>query len=107
VEFSGFEITRDEVIPCQRYLQAIIDFPTPKDITDVRSWFGLINQVSYAFSMAERMLPFRDFLKPDTAFQWNEHLQTLFEESKAQIVKEIEEGVHIFDPDRPTYLTTD
>lgn len=107
VEFGGFEITRDEVRPCQRYLQAIIDFPTPKDITDVRSWFGLVNQVSYAFSMAERMLPFRDLLKPGTAFQWNEHLQTLFEESKAQIVREIEEGVRIFDPDRPTCLTTD
>jgi hypothetical protein len=54
VEFAGVEITRDEVRPCQRYLQAIIDFPTPKDITDMRSWFGLVNQVSYAFSMAQR-----------------------------------------------------
>jgi len=107
VEFAGFEITLNDVRPCRRYLQAIMNFPTPKDITDVRSWFGLVNQVSYAFSMAERMLPFRDLLKPDTPFQWNEHLQTLFEESKAQIVKVIEEGVYIFDPDRTTCLATD
>jgi hypothetical protein len=41
VEFAGFEITRDEVRPCRRYLQAIIDFPTPKDITDVRHGLAL------------------------------------------------------------------
>nr|XP_054762087.1 latent-transforming growth factor beta-binding protein 3-like [Lytechinus pictus] len=54
VEFAGFEITTDSVRPCQKYLQAILDFPAPSNITDVRSWFGLVNQVSYAFSMRNR-----------------------------------------------------
>ena len=45
VEFAGFEITMDTVRPCKRYLDVIRDFPTPTSITDVRSWFGLINQV--------------------------------------------------------------
>ena len=46
VEFAGFEITCDTIRPCQRYLRAITEFPTPRNITDVRSWFGLLNQVS-------------------------------------------------------------
>ncbi|XP_063960192.1 uncharacterized protein LOC135155220 [Lytechinus pictus] len=29
VEFAGFEITPDSVRPCEKYLQAILDFPTP------------------------------------------------------------------------------
>ena len=37
VEFAGFEITPDNVGPCKKYLQTILDFPTPKNITDVRS----------------------------------------------------------------------
>jgi hypothetical protein len=53
VEFAGFEITKDSVRPCQKFLQSIRDFPSPRNITDVRSWFGLINQASYAFSMAK------------------------------------------------------
>ena len=53
VEFAGFEISPNDVCPCPRYMHAIIDFPTPKDLIDVQSWFGLINQVSYTFSMAE------------------------------------------------------
>ena len=49
VESAGFQIT-DSITPC--YMQAILDFPRPKNITDICSWFGLLNQVSYAFSMA-------------------------------------------------------
>ena len=107
VEFAGFEITNDYVRPCSRYIQAIRDFPKPVNLTDVRSWFGLINQVSYAFSMAERMLPFRQLLQPGTPFHWNEELDALFEQSKDIIIKEIEEGVRIFDKSKPTCLATD
>lgn len=35
----------DSVWPCKRYLEAITDFPAPNNITDMCSWFGLINQV--------------------------------------------------------------
>ena len=97
VEFAGFEITNDTVRPCRKYLNAIRDFPTPANITDVRSWFGLINQVSYAFAATERMLPFRQLLKPGAPFVWDNDLNNLFEESKSVIIDEIEEGVRIFD----------
>ena len=107
VEFAGFEITPDSVRPCKKFLQAIMDFPTPRNITDIRSWFGLINQVSYTFSMTDRLLPFRDFLKPGNPFYWNDHLSELLEESKRVIISEIEEGVRIFDKTKPTCLATD
>ena len=45
-EFQGFEITPDSVHPASTYLQAIQDFPQPTDITGIRSWFGLVNQVA-------------------------------------------------------------
>ena len=107
VEFAGFEITPNSVRPCQKYLKAIVDFPTPKNITDVRSWFCLINQVSYAFSMTDRMLPFRELLKPGTPFRWDHLLEEAFQESKSVIVSEIEQGVRIFDPSKSTCLATD
>ena len=58
-----------------------MEFPRPKNITDVRSWFGLVNQVAYAFSMTEQMHPFRELLKPATPFYWDDNLNKLFEES--------------------------
>ena len=103
VEFAGFKITMDTVRPCKRYLNAIRDFPTPTSITDVRSWFGLINQVSFAFAATDRMLPFRALLKPGTPFTWNNELDQIFQESKS-FVSEIQEGVRIFDKTKPTCL---
>ena len=32
VEFAGFAITLDSIRPCKKFLQAIQDFPTPKNI---------------------------------------------------------------------------
>ena len=87
--------------------EAIRDFPTPRNITDICSWFGFVNQVSYAFSMAERMLPFRELLKPGNTSTWNESLEGPFQASKGVITKEIDTGVQIFDKTKPTCLTTD
>lgn len=107
VDFAGFTITMTDVRPCSRYLEAIHDFPQPRNITDVRSWFGLVNQVSYAFSMAERMQPFRRLLQNGVRFEWTPELEAAFRESKDVIVHEIERGVRIFDKARPTCLATD
>ena len=107
VQFAGFDISPNTVKPCSRMFEAISNFPTPKNITDVRSWFGLINQVSYAFAAAEFMLPFRNLLKPGQTFQWNEHLDQIFKDTKSVIIEEIRKGIEIFDKKRPTCLATD
>ena len=107
VEFTGFEITPNSVRPCKKYLDAIHNFPTPANTTDIRSWFGLVNQVSYAFLTADRMLPFRELLKPGTPFHWDDTLDKIFKESKEVIIREIEEGVRMFDKFKPTCLATD
>ena len=69
VEFAGFELSLTDVRPCRKFLQAILDFPTPVNITGIRSWFGLVNQVSYAFSMTKRMEPFSQYLRPNIQFR--------------------------------------
>lgn len=72
-----------------------------KNITDIRSLFGLINQVLYTFSMTKSMQPFQKLLKQNTTFQWDDTLQELFEKSKVHILQEIEKGVRIFDKTKP------
>ena len=107
VDFAGFTITMTDVRPCSRYLEAIRDFPQPRNITDVRSWSGLVNQVAYAFSVAERMHPFRKLLKNRERFTRSPELEDIFCDSKDVIVQEIERGVRIFDKTKPTCIATD
>ena len=50
VDFLGFRITPNGMKPHPDFLRTIQENPTPKNITDMRSWFVLIGQVSYAFA---------------------------------------------------------
>ena len=81
VDLAGFTITMDSVRPCSKYLQAIQDFHTPRNITDIFSWFGLVNNVSYTYIMALRMQPYRQLLKPGTTITWSRELDEIFKES--------------------------
>ena len=108
VEFAGFELTTDGYRPPKKVLETIKNFPTPKSITDVRSWFGAVNQVSYAFSQSQTMAPFRDLLSTkNKKFFWDETLDKVFAESKVKIVNQIKDGVKSFEMGRPTCIATD
>ena len=39
-DFAGFRISESVVEPLPKYLNAIKNFPTPKNIKDIRSWFA-------------------------------------------------------------------
>ena len=107
VEYAGFLVGTDSIQPTEKYIQNILDFPTPKNISDVRSWFGLVNQVAYAFSKGTIMAPFRNLLKPDNKFEWTADMNKSFEDSKVEIVRLVKDGVKMFDPKLVTCLSTD
>lgn len=106
IEFARFEITMDSYKPLQKIIKAITDFPTTKNITDPRSWFGLVNQLSYAFAQAAIMAPFRELLTKKTFF-WDETMGKIFIKSKENIVQLVRDGVKAFVPSHPTCLATD
>ena len=60
-DFAGFHITEDSIEPLPKYLDAIRSFPTPKSTKDIRSWFGLVNQVSNYAQLRDFMEIFRPF----------------------------------------------
>ena len=96
IEFASFTITPDGYKPSVKLMDAIRNFPSPTNITGIRSWFGLINQTSYAFASAPRMAPFRDLLKRNGKFYWDDTLELLFQESKNEIIRCLQEDVKTF-----------
>ena len=107
VEYAGFLVGMESIQPTPKYLENILNFPTPQNIADVRSWFGLINQVAFAFSKGRVMAPFRDLLRPARKFDWTPDMDRAFNESKREIVRKVRSGVQMFDPDLVTCLSTD
>ena len=107
VDFAGFRIGEESIEPLPKYIDAIRSFPTPQNITDIRSWFGLVNQVSSYAQLRDIMAPFRPFLSPRNKFRWDSELNEAFVKSKETIVEAIREGVRIFDMGKPTCLRPD
>ena len=107
VTFAGLKLTPEGICPSDKVVSAIRDFPAPKDITGARSWFGLVNQIAWAYAISPIMQPFRDLVKPNTTFLWDETLEKIFAESKMKLVQSCVEGIRAFDPKRNTCLQTD
>ena len=87
--------------------ESIINFPAPKNITQPRAFFGLVEQVSFALSKCEDMRHFINLLSPKAQFVWTEELEREFVLAKASIVPKIEKGVTMFEVDRVTALVCD
>ena len=107
IDFLGFKVGADGIKPSDEFLEAIRDFPTPKDLTGIRSWFGLVEQCSYAFSKTNVMEPFRHLLKSKDKFNWSQELQEAFDKSKVVIIDQIHQGIKTFDPKKVTCLASD
>ena len=107
VDFSGFKVTLDSLKPTLKMTKAIQEFPTPTSIKGIRSWFGIVNQVAYAFAQSKIMAPFRELLQKNKKFYWDSTLEGLFSKSKQDIISKIEEGVKMFELDKDTCLATD
>ena len=107
VEFAGFDVTLDAIKPCLKMTKAISEFPVPTTLKQLRGWFGIVNQVAYAFAQSKVMHPFRELLQKNHKFYWDNTLNDLFAKSKADILCRVEDGVKMFDLLRKTCLATD
>ena len=107
VDFAEFRVSDSTIEPLPKYLDAIRDFPSPTSTTDIRSWFGLVNQEANCAQLCDNMEPFKPFLRPRCKLSWSPQLQRTFQLSKDAIIHTIPEGVEIFDMHKCTCLRPD
>ena len=88
-------------------LQVILNFLILRTHTDTRSWFGLLNQVAWVYSLGPIMLLFCDLIKQDAHFAWNQSLEAAFQHSKQIIVDLVRKGIATFEKDHVTSLAPD
>ena len=107
VNFAGFRMSETTIEPLPKYIDTIKDFPTSVSTTDIRSWFGLVNQVTNYSQLRGTMVPFKPFLSPRHKFFWDDELNRAFIISKQVIIDAIRHGVEIFDMQKRTCLCPD
>ncbi|XP_067945085.1 uncharacterized protein [Watersipora subatra] len=105
VQFLGYVIDQFGIHTGPR-VQGILEFPTPANVTGVRSFLGLANQYArFSPQLADVTKPLRDLLRKDVDWMWGYGQQEAF-----QKVKEIFANPPVlatYDPTRETIITTD
>ena len=87
-------------------VRAITEFPKPANITDVRSFMGLVNQLGdFSPHIAETAEPLRALMSPRRAFTWTPDHDVAFERVKKALSRP--PVLAHFDPSLKVVLQTD
>ena len=106
VKFAGYLVTSDGIKPDPDKLKAIREFPRPKDLTALRSFLGLANQLTnFLPDFVQNTSKMRQLLKKNTAWLWTQEIDDEFEKVKLLLTSDA--VVKPFDPSLKTQLLTD
>ncbi|XP_065190896.1 uncharacterized protein K02A2.6-like [Sycon ciliatum] len=106
VQFCGFVINADGYAVDGSKTSAIRQFEVPCNRTDLRSFFGLVNQCSdFTPRIAELSEPLRPLLKTSNEFAWDQQHTIAFQAVKAILTES--PVLAFFQPGKPLRLETD
>ncbi|XP_076068309.1 uncharacterized protein LOC143040770 isoform X3 [Oratosquilla oratoria] len=106
VDFCGFTLSVAGIAADQDKVIAIRDFPTPANLTDLRSFMGLVNQLAeFTPEISAAAQPLRPLMSPKRQFLWTPDHDEAFRRVKAALIDP--PVLASFDPTLPTILQTD
>ena len=106
LKFAGFVVSDKGVTADPDKVAAIRDFPAPKNVTEVCSFLGLVQQLShFTPDLAHMTVAIRSLLKKNIAFNWLPVHDNEFITVKSSLCSPV--LVEPFDPTLPTELLTD
>ena len=86
VNYLGYKIDKEGLHPTEEKIRAIIDAPAPTNVTELRSWLGLINYYGrFQRSLASILGPLHVLLRKSVTWEWSDACQKAFEACKAQL----------------------
>ena len=81
IEWLGFDISEKGVKPHNEKIQGISGKMKPKNLKDLRSYLGAVNQlIQFIPGLAQLTEPFRDLLKTDGNWEWKEKHDIAFDQ---------------------------
>jgi len=106
VKFVGFIVSRQGTRADPRKIAAIQEFPAPTNVSELRSFLGLVNQLGeFTDGVAASAQPLRELLKGKSVFAWTPAQEDAFRQTKEALSSP--PTLAHFDPSRPTMLQTD
>ena len=106
IAFVGLMISARGIKPDPDRITALTKFPAPRDISGVRSFLGLANQLSgFVPDFAHITVKLRELTSKKNAFLWGEDHQKEFDQVKNLLTSDM--VVTDFNPNLPVTVLTD
>ena len=105
-KFGGFILDGDGFRPDPELVRAIAEFPVPLNITDLRSFFGLCQQVGhFSDQISSALIPLAPLLKSGFAWEWTSVHDGAFRRAREALSNT--KCLAFYDPALPTALHVD
>ena len=106
VEYLGHRISKDGLQPSESKVEAITKAPSPKNVTELRAFLGLINYYGKFLShLSTTVAPLHKLLAKGSKWEWDKSQQEAFDKVKLQLAS-CKLLVH-YDPDIKLVLSCD
>lgn len=106
VDYLGYEISFQSVQPGERKINAVKNYPHPKNVHELRQFLGLAGYFrKFICNFSIIALPLTRLLKKDVIFVWDQEQETAFNDLKLKLVSQ--PTLAIYDHNAETELHTD
>nr|XP_037284129.1 uncharacterized protein K02A2.6-like [Rhipicephalus microplus] len=106
VKYLGHIIDENGVHPCVEKVEAIREAPTPKNISELKAYLGMITFYSkFMPNMSSRLKPLYALLQKDKKWVWSAKEEKAFAESKSLLTQA--SVLTFYDPKKPLGLVCD
>lgn len=106
VLFLGHKISKQGIMPNPEKIKAIVEAPSPKNVTQLKSFVGLVNYYSkFVPEISMLLKPFYNLLRKEVKWLWSDECENAFKRSKQTMI-DARILVH-YDPKKPMALVCD
>ena len=106
MEFLGYELTPEGVKPIQNKCAAITNFKTPVNITELRRFLGMAQQLAkFTPELSNCSAPLRDLLSTKNQWLWTDVHNKAFQKVKELLTSPV--TLKLYDASRATKLRVD
>ena len=86
VAFLGHIITKEGVSVDPHKIEAVVNWPTPTNVTEVRSFMGLAGYYRrFVQDFSKIAVPLTQLIRKGVAFEWSEERESAFQELKTRL----------------------
>jgi len=83
VEYFGHQVSEKGLQPMEQKLKAIVEAPAPHNISQLKSFLGMINYYNkFLPNLSSQLASLYGFLQKKTTWKWKKDQQQAFKETK-------------------------